>query len=102
MKSLSRVQLLATQWTAAYQPPPWIFQARVLEWVATAFSTLDWKEVKPVNPKENQPWLFIERTDAEAEAPIVWLPDVKSWLLEKILMLGKIQGKRRSRQQKMR
>ena len=44
VKSLSRVQLLATQWTAAYQPPPWIFQARVLEWVATAFSTLDWKK----------------------------------------------------------
>ena len=39
------------------------------------------KEIKPVNPKGNQPWLFIGRTDAEAEAPILWLPDVKNWLI---------------------
>ena len=41
------------------------------------------KETKPVNPKGNQPWRFIGRTDAEAEAPILWPPDVKSWLIGK-------------------
>ena len=41
------------------------------------------KETKPVNPKRNQPWIFIGRTDAEAETPIVWLPDAKNWLIEK-------------------
>ena len=41
------------------------------------------QEIKPVNPKGNQPWLFLERTDSEAEAPILWPPDVKSWLIGK-------------------
>ena len=40
---------------------------------------LDCKEIKPVNPKENQPWIFIGRTNAEAETPILWSPDVKNW-----------------------
>ena len=44
---------------------------------------LDSKETKPVNSKGNQPWIFIGKTDAEAEAPILWLPDVKSWLFGK-------------------
>ena len=44
---------------------------------------LDSKEIKPVHPKVNQPWIFIGRTDAEAEAPILWPPDVKSRLIEK-------------------
>ena len=42
---------------------------------------LDCKEIKPVNPKENKLWIFIGGTDAEAEAPILWPPDVKSWLI---------------------
>ena len=54
---------------------------------------LDSKEYKPVNPKENQPLMFIGRTDAEAEAPILWPSDANS--LEKTLMLGKIEGRRR-------
>ena len=41
------------------------------------------KEIKPVNPKGNWPWMFIGRTDAEAEAPILWSPDIKSWLTGK-------------------
>ena len=41
---------------------------------------LDCKEIKPVNPKENQPWIFIGSTDAEAETPILWPPDVTNWL----------------------
>ena len=46
-------------------------------------SPLDCKEIKPVNPKGNQPWIFIGRTDAETEAPILWLPDAKSQLIGK-------------------
>ena len=46
-------------------------------------SPWDSKEIKSVNSKGNQPWLFIERTDTEAEAPILWPPDAKSWLIGK-------------------
>ena len=49
----------------------------------TLVSPLDCKEIKPVNPKGNQPWIFIGRTDAEAEALILWPPDVKSQLFGK-------------------
>ena len=49
----------------------------------TLVSPLDCKEIKPVNPKGNQPWIFIKRTDAEAEAPILWPLDVKSQLIGK-------------------
>ena len=54
------------------------FQTAVLE--KTLESPLDSKEIIPINPKENQPWIFIGRTDAEAEAPILWPPDAKSYL----------------------
>ena len=49
----------------------------------TLESPLDCKEIKPVNPKENQFWIFIGRTDAEGEAPILWPPDGKNWLMWK-------------------
>ena len=49
----------------------------------TLKSLLDCKEVKPANLKGNQFWIFIGRTDAKAEAPTLWLPDTKSWLIEK-------------------
>ena len=52
-------------------------------------SPLDSKEIKPVNPKGNQPWIFIEGTHAEAEAPIVWPLDVKSQLIGKDIDAGK-------------
>ena len=55
----------------------------------TPESLLDSKEIKPVNPKGNQPWIFIRRTDAEAEAPILWQPDAKSQLIEKDPDVGK-------------
>ena len=71
-----------------------ILQERVLEWVAIAFSTLDSKEIKPVNPKRNQPWIFIGRTDAKIEVPIFWPPNVKSGI-GKTLRLEKIEDKRR-------
>ena len=50
---------------------------------------LDCKEIQPVNPKGNQSWIFIGRTDVEAEAPVLWLPDAKSWLIGKGLDAGK-------------
>ena len=52
-------------------------------------SPLDHKEIKPVNPKENQPWMFIGRTDAEAGMLMFWLPDVKNWLIRKTPDAGK-------------
>ena len=64
-------------------------------------SPLDFKEIKAVNAKVNQSWIFIGRTDAEAETPILWPPDKKNWSLEKTLMLEKIEGNRRSGRQKM-
>ena len=55
-------------------------------------SPLDSKEIKPVNPKGNQPWIFIGRTDAEAEAPVLWPADVKNWLIWKDPDVGKDWG----------
>ena len=49
----------------------------------TLKSLLDCKELKLVNPKGNQSWIFVRRTDAEAEAPILWPPDADSWLIRK-------------------
>ena len=61
----------------------------------TLESPLDSKEIKSVNPKGNQSLIFIGRADAEAEASVLWPPDVKSHSLERSLMLGKIESKRR-------
>ena len=49
----------------------------------TLGSPLDCKEIQPVRPKGNQSWIYIERTDAEAETPILWPPDAKNWLIWK-------------------
>ena len=68
----------------------------------TLVSPLDCKEIKPVNPKGNQSWIFIGRSDAKGEVPILWQPDVKNWLIWKDLMLGKIEGRRRRGRQRMR
>ena len=76
----------------------WWFQIVVL--VKTLERPLDSQAIKPLNPKGNQFWIFIGRTDAEA--PIFCPPDVKSHSLEKTLMLGKIEGRRWRRQQRMR
>ena len=76
----------------------WYLQTVVLE--KTLESPLDCKEIKPVSSKGNQPWRFIGRTDAEAA--ILWPPGAKTDLLEKTLMLGKIEGRRRNVQQRMR
>ena len=59
----------------------WCFWTVVLQ--KTLESPLDSKEIKPVNPKGNQSWIFIGRTDAEAETAVLWVPDVKNWLIGK-------------------
>ena len=64
----------------------WCFWTMVLE--TTLESPLDCK-IKPINPKGNQPWIFIRRTDAQAETPILWLHDAKSWLIWKDPDAGK-------------
>ena len=64
-------------------------------------SPLDCKEIKPVNAKGNESWIFTGRTDAEAVTPILWTPDGKTDSLEKTLMLEKIEGGRRWGQQGM-
>ena len=55
----------------------------------TLESPLDWKEIQPVHPKGDQSWVFIGRTDVEAETPILWPPDAKSWLIWKDPDAGK-------------
>ena len=59
----------------------WCFSTVVLE--KTLESPLDYKEIQPVNPKGDQSWLCIRRIDAESEAPVLWSPDTKNWLIGK-------------------
>ena len=68
-------------------PKNWCFPIVVLE--KTLESPLDSKEIKPVNPKGNQSWIFIGRTDTEDDAPTLWLPDANSRLMRKTLRLEK-------------
>ena len=68
----------------------WCLQTVVM--VKTLESPLDSKEIKPVNPKGNQPWIFIGRTDADTEAPILWSPDMRSWLIGKVPDARKVWG----------
>ena len=81
----------------SWVPKNWCFWTVVLK--KTLEKPLDCK-IKPVNPKGNQSWIFTGRTDAEAEASILWPPEAKSWLIWKALMLGKTEGRRRSGWQK--
>ena len=67
----------------------------------TLENPLGCKEIQPVHPKGDQSWVFIGRTDVEAKTPVLWPPDAKS-LFEKTPMLGKIEGRRRRGQQRMR
>ena len=71
----------------SWVPKNWCFWSVVLE--KTLVSPLDCKEIQPVHPKRNQSWLFIGRTDVEAETPICWPPDSKSWLICKDPDAGK-------------
>ena len=67
----------------------------------TLESPLDYKEIQPGHPKGDQSWVFIGRTDAEAETPILWPPHERVDSLEKSLMLGGIGDRRRRRRQRM-
>ena len=71
----------------SWAPKNWCFWTVVLE--KTLESPLDCKEIKPVNPKGNQYWLFIGKTDAEAKTPIFWPPGAKNWLTGKDPDAGK-------------
>ena len=82
-----------------WAPKNWCFWSVVLK---TLEGPLDRKECQLANSKGNQSWIFIGKTDAEAETPILWPHDAKNWLMEKILMLGKIEGRRRRGWQRMR
>ena len=68
----------------------------------TLESPLDCKKIQPVHPKGNQSWIFTGRTDAEAEAPIIWPSDAQNWLTGKDPDAGKIEGRRRRGWQRMR
>ena len=68
----------------------------------TLESPLDCKKIQPVHPKGDQSWVFIGRTDVEAETPIIWPPDARALSLEKTLMLGKSEDRRRRGQERMR
>ena len=71
----------------SWVPKNWFFWTVL--WEKTLESPLDHKEIKPVNPKGNQSWIFIGRTDAEAETPILWPLEVKNWLIGKDPDAGK-------------
>ena len=77
----------------------WCFWTVVLE--KTLESPLVCKEIKPVNPKGNQPWIFTGRTDAEADAPILWPPDANSWLFRKDPHAGTYWGQEEKGRQRV-
>ena len=89
-------------WTIkkSWVPKNWCLWTVVVD--KTLDSPSDCKEIQPVNPKGNQFWIFIGRTDTEAETPIIWPPDGKNDSFEKTLMLGKIEGGKRRGQRTMR
>ena len=83
-----------------WMPKNWCFWNVALK--KTLEGPLYRQEIKPVNPKENQLWIFIERTDAKAKPLTLWPPDAKSWLVGKDADAGKIESRKRRGQQRMR
>ena len=82
--------MLELKHNESWVPKNWCFWTVVLE--KTLERALDCMEIQPVHPKGDQSWIFIERTDAEAETPIRWPPDVKNWLIGKDPDAGKHWG----------
>ena len=76
--SSSQVWIWELDYKESWALKNWCFWTVVLE--KTLENPLDCKEIKPINPKENQSWIFIGKTDAEVDAPILWPPDAKKWL----------------------
>ena len=85
--SSGHVWMWELDYKESWAPKNWCFWTMVLE--KTLESPLDCKEIQPVHPKGNQSWIFTGRIDAEAEIPILWPPDVKSWLIWKDPDAGK-------------
>ena len=88
--SSSYVWMWELDYKESWAPKNWCFWTVVLE--ETLESPLDCTEIQPVRPKGDQSWVFIGRTDAEAETPILWPPDTKSWLIGKDPDAGKDWG----------
>ena len=76
--SSSHAWMWELDYKESWAPKNWRFSTVVLE---KTMSPLDWKEIQPVHPKADQSWVVTGRTDAEAETPILWPPDAKSWLI---------------------
>ena len=93
VKAMVFFSSLECMWELDYKeswaPKIWCFWTVMLEKTLESLETLDSKEIKPVNPKGNQSWIFIGRTDAKAEAPIFWLPDSQSRLIGEDCDAGK-------------
>ena len=96
--SSSHVWVWELDYKESWVPKNCCFWTVVLE--KTLESPLDSNEIQPIHPKGNQSWIFIRRTDAEAETPVIWPPDVKNWLIGKDPDSGK--GRRRRGWQRMR
>ena len=79
--------MLELDYKESWAPKNWCFWSVLLE--KTLESPLDFKEIQPVHPKGDQSWVFIWRSDAEAETPALWPPDVKNWLTGKDPDAGK-------------
>ena len=88
--SSSYVWMWELDYKESWAPNNWCFWTVVLE--KTLESPLDCKDIQPVHPKGDQSWVFIGRTDIEAETPILWPPDVNSWLIGKDPDAGKDWG----------
>ena len=88
--SSGHVWMRELDYKESWVPKNWYFWTVVLE--KTLESPLDCKEIQPVHPKGDQSWVLTERTDVEAETPVLWSPDVKSWLTGKDPDAGKDWG----------
>ena len=85
--SSSHVWMWELDYEESWAPKNWCFRTVVLE--KSLESPLDSKEIQPVNPKGNQSWILIGRSDAAAETPVFWPPDVKNWFIGKDSDAGK-------------
>ena len=85
--SSGHVQMWELDYKESWAPKNWCFWTVVLE--KTFVSPLDCKEIQPVHPKGNQSWIFIGKSNIEAKTTILWLPDLKSWLIGKDPDAGK-------------
>ena len=90
VSSSGHVWMWELDYKKSWAPKNWCFWTVVLE--KTLESSLDYKEIQPVHPKGDHSWVFIGRTDVEAETPILWPPHAKSWLIWKDPDAGKDWG----------